>query len=150
VAYDCRYFQGDRPCVWHKRETKLCECEQYEPIGRRILIIKLDAMGDVLRTTCILPGLKNRWPQSAITWITDPASVPLLRNNPYVHEIIPYGPDALLQLSIRKFDAVISLDAGRTCAALAALAQADEKSASSSTRGDLSRPPIPPPKSGCN
>ena len=127
VAYDCRYFLGDRPCVWHKLEGAVCACDHNEPVGRRVLIIKLDAMGDVLRTTCILPGIKSRWPQSAVTWITSLPSVPLLQNNSCVREIFAYGPDALLQLSVRKFDTVISLDAGQTSAALAAMAQADEK-----------------------
>ena len=56
VAFDCRYFLGDRPCVWHKRTGVVCECEHYERVTGRVLIIKLDAMGDVLRTTCLLPA----------------------------------------------------------------------------------------------
>jgi ADP-heptose:LPS heptosyltransferase len=127
VAYDCRFFLGDRPCIWHKREKVICRCGYYSPHGKRILVIKLDAVGDVLRTTCILPVLKKHWPDCAITWITHPASVPLLQNNPYIEEVLSSGPDALLQLAVRKFDIVIALDAGRTCAALAALARAGEK-----------------------
>lgn len=127
VAYDCRYFLGDRPCTWHKREGVICRCEHYRPVTKRLLIIKLDAMGDVLRTTCILPVLNKHWPEYSITWITHEASVPLLRHNPFVHEVIPYGTDALLQLAARKFDMVVSLDAGRVSAGMAALAQAEEK-----------------------
>ena len=56
IAYDCRHFLGDRPCAWHKREGLLCTCEHYEPITQRVLIVKLDAMGDVLRTTALLPA----------------------------------------------------------------------------------------------
>jgi heptosyltransferase-2 len=34
------------------------------------LIIKLDAMGDVLRTTALLPALVEAHPRASITWIT--------------------------------------------------------------------------------
>ena len=127
VAFDCRYFLGDRPCVWHKRTGVVCECEHYERVTGRVLIIKLDAMGDVLRTTCLLPPIKEAWPGHTISWITRADSVPLLRNNPLVDEIIPYGPDALVQLAARRFDRVINLDAGRTSAGMAAMANASEK-----------------------
>jgi len=37
---------------------------------KNILIIKLGAKGDVVRTLCILPALKEKYPRSSITWIT--------------------------------------------------------------------------------
>ena len=112
VAYDCRYFLGDRPCIWHKTEGVSCECEHYVPLQESLLIIKLDAIGDVLRTTCLLPGIARRWPNTGISWITRHESVPLLQNNPYINEVIPYGDDAIVHLSSRTFDRVINLDAG--------------------------------------
>jgi hypothetical protein len=39
VAWDCRYFLGDRPCVWHKRSGELCICEHYDAIQSRLLIV---------------------------------------------------------------------------------------------------------------
>ena len=36
VADDCRFFLGDRPCVWHKREGVVCTCERYQPIRERV------------------------------------------------------------------------------------------------------------------
>ena len=70
VANDCRFFLGDRPCVWHKREGLTCTCVRYETVRTRILIVKLDAMGDVLRTTALLPLIAEMYPGAAITWIT--------------------------------------------------------------------------------
>jgi ADP-heptose:LPS heptosyltransferase len=127
ISADCRFFLGDRPCVWHKREGALCACVHYEPVRDRVLIVKLDAMGDVLRTTALLPPLAKAHPGSAVTWITKPESVPLLARNPYVSEVMVVGPDAIAQLSVRQFDRVINLDAGRTSAALASLARASRK-----------------------
>jgi heptosyltransferase-2 len=127
VAFDCRHFLGDRPCVWHKREGALCECPHYERVTERILIIKLDAMGDVLRTTSLLPAIVTTHPGAAITWITRRESRPLLQGNPFVDRVLEYGADALLQLQALTFDRVINLDAGTTSAALASAARSPRK-----------------------
>jgi len=127
IAYDCQYFLGDRPCMWHKQNGFLCECKYYKPKSGNILIIKLDAIGDVLRTTCLLPVIANKWPGMGITWITRPESVPLLENNPFITEIVPYDTDALVHLSSRTFDRVINLDAGKISSGMATIAEAKEK-----------------------
>lgn len=124
VAADCRYFLGDRPCIWHKREGLLCTCERFDPVGEQILLIKLDAMGDVLRTTALLPPLAKAHPRAALTWITRPESKPLLENNPYLAEVVSYGTDSLIHLLARSFDRVINLDAGKLSAGLATAARA--------------------------
>lgn len=127
IAFDCRFFLGDRPCVWHKSTGVLCTCDHHQRIEQRLLIIKLDAMGDVLRTTALLPALAEAHPGAAITWITRRESRPLLERNPYITEILDYGEDALLQLEVRTFDRVINLDAGKTSSALASMANAKQK-----------------------
>ena len=56
VRIDCRLFRGDIPCS----PGAICEnCPDYEPMGKKILILKLGAIGDVLRTTPVLPELHN-------------------------------------------------------------------------------------------
>ena len=127
IDTECRYFLGDRPCAWHKKEGVKCRCGYYEKIDQRMLIIKLDAMGDVLRTTCLLPCIVKQWPQSGITWITRRESVPMLEGNPYLADVIEYGPDALLALGTRRFDWIINLDAGKISAGLASMAKAKQK-----------------------
>jgi ADP-heptose:LPS heptosyltransferase len=127
IAWDCRFFVGDRPCTWHKRTGVHCTCEYYEPIAERVLIIKLDAMGDVLRTTALLPALVSAHPRAAITWITRRESVPLLEHNQYIAHVVEYGTDALLCLQTRTFDRVINLDAAPASAALAAAARSARK-----------------------
>lgn len=127
IAFDCRFFLGDRPCVWHKASGAVCTCEHYQRITERLLIIKLDAMGDVLRTTALLPALAAAHPEAAITWITRRESHPLLERNPFITEIVDYGEDALAQLQVRQFDRVVNLDAGKSSAALASMAKATRK-----------------------
>jgi heptosyltransferase II len=52
---------------------------------KTICIIKLDGIGDVLRTTPIL----RRFPDAAVTWVTESPAMPLLQNNPFIQNIIP-------------------------------------------------------------
>ena len=127
VAYDCQYYLGDRPCKWHKEGGALCECEHYIALKESLLIIKLDAMGDVLRTTCLLPVMAEAWPGIRITWITREESVPLLEGNPYITEVVPYSADALVHLSSRTFDRVINLDSGKISSGLASVTDSKEK-----------------------
>jgi ADP-heptose:LPS heptosyltransferase len=127
LAFDCRHWKDDRPCRWHKLEGVECECEHYDRVETHVLIVKLDAMGDVLRSTCVLPGIRQLHPRAAIHWITRTESVPLLSENPLIDRVIPYGPDALLTLWVSRYDWTINLDAGRTSCELATLARATVK-----------------------
>jgi heptosyltransferase-2 len=124
---NCRFFVGDRPCTWHKSEGAICQCAHYAPIEERVLVIKLDAMGDVLRTTSLLPAIHSQHRNAGLTWITRPESVPLLQHNPLIDEIVPYGPDSVVHLQAREFDRVINMDAGKISAGLASIAHASRK-----------------------
>ena len=88
ILFDCHYFCGDRPCLPHKNSGVHCEnCAEYDPIKARILIIKLNAVGDVLRTAGIIPALKVKYPGAYITWITDPDAVPRLEMVPGIDRL---------------------------------------------------------------
>ena len=72
----------------------------------KILIIKLDALGDVLRTTCILPALKEKYKRCSIVWLTKKEAAPLLQNNPFIDRI-EYN---IKKIAKENFDLVINLD----------------------------------------
>ncbi len=121
---DCRYFLGDRPC----RFKRTCpDCAYYNPMGKRILIIKLAAIGDVLRTTPLLTGLKRAFPQSHITWVVDKEAYPLLKNNPLIDRLLPFEFGALFPLESESFDLVIGLEKEVRGAALVSKVKAREK-----------------------
>lgn len=125
---NCRHFRNDRPCIFHKEAGAVCDtCGFFSPYDTKILIVKLDAMGDVLRTTCILPGLKEKYPDSFITWITKKDSLPLLGNNPFVDAVFSVEEDALFVLESEEFDLVLNPDAAPLSARLAAVACGSEK-----------------------
>jgi len=96
-------------------------------VSERVLIIKLDALGDVLRTTCILPALRKKYPRAQVTWITMPEAAPLLGNNPYIDRVVAYGPDANAMLSVEYYDLVLCLDAALRSATLGSLAKSRYK-----------------------
>jgi heptosyltransferase-2 len=104
---DCKYFLGYKPCQF-KRE---CDgCTLYEPQGTRILIIKLGAMGDVLRTTTLLHGLRQKYPRSYITWLTEANIAPLLKGTGYVDRLLTYNFESVMQLRQEHFDIAMCFD----------------------------------------
>jgi len=106
LALDCRHYLGDRPC----RHKQRCRCGHYDPMGKRVLIIKLGALGDVVRTACLLPGLKREYPQSHITWVSQANGVRILTGHPQIDRLAVFDAETVLTLSQQKFDLVLSLD----------------------------------------
>jgi heptosyltransferase-2 len=128
LKLDCRYFYGDKPCVFNKTEGIVCEhCNYYNPIKMKILIIKLDAIGDVLRTTSILPPLKNKYPDSFITCCTRKSAKQLFNNNKFVDEVIVVEDDAYFRIKTEKYDLVINLDTSKVSSSIAAMANSETK-----------------------
>lgn len=80
----------------------------------KILIIKLGAIGDVLRTTSLLEGLKERY-NAEIDWVTKKESFEILKNNRLVDNVF------LLENKLKnaKYDLVISLDDDKSACKLA-------------------------------
>ncbi len=92
-----------------------------------ILIIKLDAIGDVLRATPLAVGLKKKYPNSFLTWLVGAESYDLLRNTPYIDRVVKYNQEGVDALSVQKFDILINLDKASHAAALAMRLDAKEK-----------------------
>lgn len=71
LKFDCRHFRGHVPCVPNKLRGRICgDCDEYEKVTRRILIVKLGAIGDVIRTTPLVTAFRRLHPGCRITWIT--------------------------------------------------------------------------------
>jgi ADP-heptose:LPS heptosyltransferase len=127
VLIDCRHFSGALPCTPHKRDGRTCDrCGDYEPVAHRLLIVKLAAAGDVLRTTCILPALRDAWPGAQITWVTERGAIPLLEDNPLIDRIVA-RQDAIERLMVERFDVGFGLDPDEQGGALMAIARCRER-----------------------
>ncbi len=121
---DCRHFRGDIPCAPHKREGVHCsDCPHYTQIDSNILIIKLGAIGDVIRTTPLLERLRTEHPGARIWWLT------------LTPDVLPAGVDRKLRFSAAtiasllaiRFDLLINLDKDLEACALTDRIQADVK-----------------------
>jgi len=128
INKDCRYFKGTMPCHFHKVDGRLCEdCLDYDKIDFKILIIKLGALGDVLRTTTILKPLKKLYPNSHITWITKSNAKPLLKNNKLIDRLLYTDSNYLEYLLNEEFDIGICLDVDNLSATILNLTNAKSK-----------------------
>jgi len=83
----------------------------------QILILKTGALGDVLRTTAILPGLRTRYAEAEITWLTATGAGDLVRHHPDVARVVEADPkdEARLaelgrELAATRWDRVLSFD----------------------------------------
>ena len=87
--------------------------------SRRILIIKtgfsefLDrgisttvSYGDVLICTALL----HRFTRDHVTWVTSWAARDILKGNPYIDELLIYGPAAWRKVQSRRYDILINLE----------------------------------------
>ena len=113
----CKRFTGYKPC-YPDHNCWLDGCKDNIPVGTKILIINLDAMGDVLMTTAQLPALKRKFPESSIYWITLKISAPLLLNNNYIEQIFTYDAESLAILNEMKFDYIMNVDKSQRACAL--------------------------------
>ena len=87
---------------------------------REFLLIKLGALGDVIRTTCLLAPLRKKHGPCRITWVTAPEAAALLKGLA-IDEILPVGPETTAALKNRAFDLVLNLDEDKAaCAAASA------------------------------
>jgi heptosyltransferase-1 len=55
---------------------------------RRILIVRLSALGDIVMASGLIPALKARFPDAEISWVCEPVCAPLLKHNPRLRQVI--------------------------------------------------------------
>lgn len=61
---------------------------------RRILIVRLGSMGDIIHSLPGAASLKHSFPGARITWVVEPRWVPLLEGNGFVDRIVVFRRDA--------------------------------------------------------
>ena len=132
VKSDCVHFPLDRPCRFHKKTGVKCgPCGKYTPLSstgkKKILVIKIGAMGDVLRTTFLLEGLKTKYHNPEITWIVAPHSAPMLEKNPKISRVWNFDRGIFDKIAKERFDLCVNLDLGPESLGLATLANAGKK-----------------------
>ena len=89
INHRCRHYRASRPCVFNKADGSECPaCRHVSEYKERILFIKLDAIGDVLRSASLLPAIKTRHRDPFIAWLTRSESAELVGMMDDVDEVI--------------------------------------------------------------
>ena len=124
IRSNCIHFKGHVPCTPHKLRGFHCQdCPEFRERRGRILVIKLGAAGDVIRTTPLLEPLRREFPDHALTWVTEfPELLPRIVDDP-----LRWDTNAVLLLRHLRFDLVINLDKDRQACALAKEVNATKK-----------------------
>jgi lipopolysaccharide heptosyltransferase I len=60
---------------------------------RKILLIKLSAVGDVIHTIPVLNKVRRRYPAAQLDWLVTPGIAELLRHNPAITNVIEFDRD---------------------------------------------------------
>ena len=89
--------------------------------------MSLEALGAVLRSTCLLPAIKREWPGCHVTWITYPNAKALLDNNQAIDRLLVVDPTTQAVLEHLKFDVLLAVDKSIEAGALAERIQATDK-----------------------
>ncbi len=87
------------------------------PVPRRVLIVLLGAIGDVVRALPMLGRMRRAWPEAHIAWAVEPKSCPILEGHRWLDEIILYDrshapwtfPSFLRRVRAGRFDLVLDL-----------------------------------------
>jgi len=61
---------------------------QPHPEPRRILIVRLSALGDIVMASGLITALKARYPHAELSWVTEAVCAPLLKHNPQLHQVL--------------------------------------------------------------
>ncbi len=125
LKFDCRYFRGHIPCTPNKLRNKVCKgCDEYSPISKKILIIKLGAIGDVIRTTPLAVRYKKLYPDCQITWLTlSPDVLP----SDLIDVIYKFDFPSIYAVQNQVYDIAINLDKEPEACALLKDVKASEK-----------------------
>jgi ADP-heptose:LPS heptosyltransferase len=82
---------------------------------RRMLVIKLRAVGDVVLSSIVLNNLRNAFPHAALDVLTERASESVVRTHPAVSSVVVFdgtrmsGLDLIRDVRRRRYDLVIDL-----------------------------------------
>ncbi|MGH8011579.1 MAG: glycosyltransferase family 9 protein, partial [Candidatus Binataceae bacterium] len=57
---------------------------------KRVLIVLLGAIGDVVRALPLLGRIRHAWPHAHLAWAVEPKSRPLLEGHPWLDQLIVY------------------------------------------------------------
>ena len=70
---------------------------------KKILVIRIGNIGDVLMATPLIKKLKGTFPQAELHFLTSPHAEFIVRENPYIDRVYVYKKYAKIARNIKKF-----------------------------------------------
>ena len=114
---DCRHFVGGLPC----RHWRACpDCPHHSPVTRRVLIVMLKRMGDMLIASPLPARIRADHPGAHITWLVGAESASVVEMIPDVDRVLVWDWQAPHILTAERFDAVYSFERDPAAAGLVA------------------------------
>jgi len=125
----CKKFSGYKPCFSYENclEDGCRHENEQTRTGKKILLISLDALGNVLLNTSILHSLKEKYPESTVHWITMKSAKPILFNNKFIDHIYIWNDEDRMILRNIEFDILLNSDKSMYAAAFANEINSKEK-----------------------
>ena len=141
IRFDCRHYRAAKPCVFNKQDGAECpSCTHFAPYKDRVLFIKLDAIGDVLRSASLLPTVAAHHERPYIAWLTRRESAELVGMMTLVDEVIVLTEEGLARVASGGWTQVYSLSNDIASASLATLAKGQRRVVGFFTDGGIVRP----------
>jgi heptosyltransferase-2 len=110
----CRHFDGNKPCHKHPSCDGNCPFKSIPSV--HVLFIHLEALGAVLRSTSLLAGIRRKYPNCHLTWLTKPGANKLIENNPLIDKVITLSAEGLMELQAKKYDIALCVDKAKAAA----------------------------------
>jgi heptosyltransferase-2 len=92
--------------------------DEARPDFKRIMIARTDKIGDLVLSTPVLKAVRQAYPKSYIAAVVRPYAADVIKDNPYIDELIPYDKEGesvlwdlkfVMKLRSKKFDVAILL-----------------------------------------
>lgn len=106
----CKNYSGYKPCKPYYNCLEEGCADESANMGTKILIISLDAMGNVLDNTPVLHAIKRKFPVSSIYWITLPNAEKILWYNHLIDKVFTWTDENRMILKNIEFDYAMNAD----------------------------------------
>lgn len=125
INFLCRHYKASRPCAFNKADGSECpSCAHVSNFKERVLFVKLDAIGDVLRSASLLPDIVAKHEAPYIAWLTRKELLELVGMMKYVDEVIELSEIGIARVKTGSWDYVYSLSNDMASASIASCAPA--------------------------
>lgn len=121
---NCRYMNGYKPCG--KSAECSAQCPSLDLVTSRVLIVHLEAMGAVVRSTSLLPAIKRKFPRSHVTWVTKSPMDQILKGLKLVDRVLTTSAEDQLVLSSLEFDVGFVIDKSLVAVGLSKIPVVDQ------------------------